>query len=103
MHPCLRDGLGMRHDATIALIYQGKQICGINRDQAEDMGLELPQNHPYPKTQPYFSWCGRGNVAYLSSMAPGGRNALGIRQFGQVGVKSMKKRGTCCAKIGRAA
>jgi enamine deaminase RidA (YjgF/YER057c/UK114 family) len=62
-------------------------IVGVIESKLKEMGLELPQTHPYPN--PNRTACVQaGNILFLSGHGSG-RHAmpLGVKQYGKVGTE----------------
>ena len=71
---------------------------GAIETRLKQMGLELPQTHPYPSPN-RTSAVRAGNVLYLSGHGTGRQKMpLGIRPFGKVGREVSEREGYLCAK-----
>jgi enamine deaminase RidA (YjgF/YER057c/UK114 family) len=72
---------------------------GTIETRLKQMGLELPETHPYPSPN-RTSAVRAGNVLYLSGHGTGRQKMpLGIRPFGKVGHEVSEQEAYLCAKL----
>jgi enamine deaminase RidA (YjgF/YER057c/UK114 family) len=72
---------------------------GIIESKLKELGLELPQTHPYPS--PNRTACVRsGNILFLSGHGTGRTSTmpLGCKQYGKVGSEVTEEEAYLCAK-----
>ncbi len=80
------------------LAHRRRKPVGAIETKLKQMGLELPETHPYPSPN-RTSAVRAGNVLYLSGHGTGRQKMpLGIRPFGKVGREVSEQEGYLCAK-----